>query len=119
MSAKQDMQDLHSKQARMLNRMLDNATKAMDLLERLNQQELPDNPEERASAIAFRESVAGVVSRMASAPVLSAVNQFLKQNNVTGQNDDTDDLTEAEAILRAKRKRFSVTNVSTVPEDVQ
>lgn len=105
--ANKTMQLMHEKQAKLLTRLLVQGERALDLME------TSGSAEERAEALQ-------VVRTCASAAVLSTVNQFLKNNDVTAQNEDTDDLTEAEIALRNKRRRFTLKDIEPVSsEDVQ
>lgn len=115
--ANKGMQALHERQAKLLTRLLDTASKSMDMLEAIREEELSEDPEERAVQLMQRAETIKLVQATSSAALLSTVNQFLKNNDVTAQNDDTEELSETKRILDKKVKKFSIADIPV--EDMQ
>ena len=91
--ANHELQQIHNKQAKLLTRLLDTATRAMDMIDKAS---ATDNPELLAAA-------AELVKSTAAPALLTVVNNFLKQNGVEAQNDDIKSLNETEAFLASKK----------------
>jgi len=107
--ANHELQGMHSKQAKLLTRLLDTADRAMNMLDRAKESESPDE------MLACVE----LIKATTSPALLTVVNNFLKQNDITALNDDVVDLSETEKLLQGKRRRF-LGSVPTVDmEDMQ
>lgn len=104
-----ELGDLHALQTRALTKLLARMNTAIDAMGRL-----PEDlsPGDRAALL---DAMSGIVNPA----ILTAANQFLKNNNITGANDDLDGLgAEAEA-LKSKRRRFSDLMNGTGKDGVQ
>lgn len=105
--ANHELQSMHSKQAKLLTRILDTATRSMDLIDKATAE---NNPELLV--------VATELVKATTAPaMLTVVNNFLKQNGIEAENDDTKKLNETEAFLAGKKKRFDLSNVEPLSRE--
>lgn len=105
--ANHELQSMHSKQAKLLTRLLDTATRAMDMIDKASSE---DNPELLAAA-------SELVKATTAPALLTVVNNFLKQNGIEAQNDDVKSLNETEAFLASKKKRFDLSMVQPLSAD--
>lgn len=105
--ANKEMQSMHSKQARLLTRLLDMGTRSMDMLE---------EAQKSGDADLLSATVELVKSTTAPA-LLTVVNNFLKQNGIEAENDDTKSLNETEAFLASKKKRFDLSKVEPLSRE--
>ena len=105
--ANHELQSMHSKQAKLLTRILDTATRAMDMIDKASAE---GNPELIAAA-------SELVKATTAPAMLTVVNNFLKQNGIEAENDDTKSLNETEAFLASKKKRFDLSKVEPLSRE--
>lgn len=104
-----ELGDLHALQTKALTKLLARMNAAIDAMERLPEDM---SPQDRAALL---DGLSGVVNPA----ILTAANQFLKNNNITGADDNLAGLGAEAAALTSKRRRFSDLMNGTDKDGVQ